>query len=122
MISLPSENRRDPSRRQLTRQTVHGKLINLLQRADPLKRHAEKLINLRHAQSIRRGLNSCNFGVWLDYGNITVSVLSRHDGYNLGAGFDLDYTTGSKHQKRAELSRQKISALSRQNYNVQAAC
>jgi hypothetical protein len=40
---------------------------------------AKKLNNLLHVQSIRRRLNS----------------------YNFGAGFDFDYTTGSKHQKRA---------------------
>ena len=62
-----------------SRQTVHHKFINHFQRADLLKRRAEKLNNLLHAQSIRRRLNSYNFDDVLDYGK----------------------TTGSKHQKPA---------------------
>jgi hypothetical protein len=41
--------------------------------------------------------------------------------YNFGAT-DFDYTIGSKHQKRAQLSRQKLSASPPQIYNAQAAC
>jgi hypothetical protein len=40
--------------------------------------------------------------------------------YNLDARIDLDHTTGSKHQKRAQLSRQKPSASPRQIYQPQA--
>jgi hypothetical protein len=50
-------------------------------------------------QSIRRKLNSYNFGAGLDYGK----------------------TAALKHQKRAQLSRQKLSDSPRQIYNAQAA-
>jgi hypothetical protein len=54
-------------------------LFNHTQTVNLLKRRAEKLNNLLHAQSIRRRLNSYNFDAGLDYGK----------------------TTGSKHQKQA---------------------
>jgi hypothetical protein len=38
------------------------------------------------------------------------SAKKQLNGYNLDARLDLDHTAGSKHQKRAELSRQKLSA------------
>jgi hypothetical protein len=56
------QNRRNLSRRQLAGQTVHHKSINHLQRAGLLKRPAEKPNNLLHTQSIRRRLDSYNFG------------------------------------------------------------
>jgi hypothetical protein len=49
-------------------------------------------------------------------------IPSSLNSYNFDAGLDYGKTTGSKHQKSAQLSRQKISASPRQIYNAQAAC
>jgi hypothetical protein len=46
----------------------------------------------------------------------------RLNTYNFGVRLDFDYAIGLEHQKPAQLSRHEFSDLSRQNYNVQAAC
>jgi len=61
-----------------------------------------KINNLFHAQRICRRLHSAQYS--------TIGFNS----HNFGAGLDFDYTTGLEHQKRAQLSRQKPSASSRQ--------
>jgi hypothetical protein len=66
--------------------SLNHKLINLFQRADLLRRRAEKLNNLFHGQS----------------------VLNRFNSYNFGAELDYNYTTATKHPQTAQLSRQSL--------------
>jgi hypothetical protein len=51
------------------------RVINELPVEILLKRRAEKPNDLFHAQSVRRRLNSYNFGAGLDYGKTTGSIV-----------------------------------------------
>jgi hypothetical protein len=59
----------------------------------------------------------------INVGNVRTKLKPQRmfDSYNFGAGLDYGNTTGSKPQKRAQLSRQKPSAPPRLIYDVQAA-
>ena len=73
-------------------------LVLRVRRKRKMSVDAEKLNNLLHAQTIRRRLNSYNFDAGLDYGK----------------------TTGSKHQKRAQLLNKRTANCLNKRIRFQA--